>query len=171
NPGSRFSFVETRDLGGSIPARLARIKSLQLGEQFYHDIPVSLPLNSNRYQQPGLAGSLGNGLLGRQRVTFDFPKQRLLIQNTFKRRQMVGGFGFRLAHSNVIEVVLPGSPAQQQGLQVGDRIIAVNGQKAGTAYQIWPRLFINKRVQLTLQRGQQLRDVVLERAHFLPVLN
>lgn len=171
NPGAQFSFVETRDLGGNIPARLARMKSLQLGEQFYHDVPVSLPLNSHRYQQAGLAGSLGNGLLGRQRVTFDFPNQRLLIQNTFQRRRMAGGFGFRLARSNVIEVVLPNGPAQRRGLQVGERIVAVNGQKADAAHQIWPRLFANKRVQLTLQRGNQLRDVVLERAHFLPALN
>ena len=171
NPGAQFSFVETRDLGGNIPARLARMTSLQLGQQFYHDIPVSLPLNNNRYQQADLAGSLGNGLLGRQRVTFDFPNQRLLIQNTFQRRRMAGGFGFRLARSNVIEVVLPNSPAQRSGLQVGERIVAVNGQKADTAHQIWPRLFANKRVQLTLQRGNQLRDVVLERAHFLPALN
>ena len=171
NPDSQFSFVETRDLGGNIPARLARMNSLQLGQQFYHDIPVSLPLNNHRYQQAGLAGSLGNGLLGRQRVTFDFPNQRLSIQNTFQRRRMAGGFGFRLARSNVIEVVLPNSPAQRSGLQVGERIVAVNGQKADTAHQIWPRLFANKRVQLTLQRGNQLRDVVLERAHFLPALN
>lgn len=170
-PGSQFSFIETRDLGGSIPARLARVKQLQLGQQFYRDVPVSLPLNTHRYQQAGLAGSLGNGLLGRQRVTFDFPNQRLLIENNSRKRRMAGGFGFRLATSNVIEVVLPNSPAQRNGLQVGERIVAVNGQRAESANQIWPRLFTDNRVQLTLQRGNQLRDVVLERSHFLPALN
>nr|CAA6830276.1 MAG: PDZ domain (Also known as DHR or GLGF) [uncultured Thiotrichaceae bacterium] len=171
NPETQFSFVETRDLGGNIPARLARIRQLNLGQQSYHDVPVSMPLSSHRYQQAGVAGSLGNGLLRRQQVIFDFPRNRLLVQHKGQGQQMGGGFGFRLAQSNLIEVVLPNSPAQRNGLQVGDRIVAVNGQRANNAYQIWPRLFSDKRVQLTLQRGEQLRDVVLERSHFLPALN
>lgn len=171
SPQTQFSFIETRDLGGSVLARLAQVRQLQLGQQLYHNVPVSLPLNNHRYQQAGVAGSLGNGLLGQQRVTFDFPKQQLLIQRQKSDPRMTGEFGFRLAWSNLIEVVLPNSPAQRGGLQVGDRIVAVNGQRANVANQIWPRLFANRRVQLTVLRGKQLRDVVLERAHFLPALH
>lgn len=171
-----FSFIETRDLGGSIPARLARVSTLQLGNKLFRDIPVSLPLQNHRYQRAAVAGSLGNGLLRQQPVVFDFPGQQLLILGDGDAlrpgQEVAGGFGFRLARSNRIEVVLPGSPAQRSGLQVGERIVAVDNQPTTNAYEIWPRLQQRQRVQLTVQGRQdlQLRRVILQRGRFLPVL-
>ncbi|MEZ5536024.1 MAG: aspartyl protease family protein [Thiolinea sp.] len=170
SPQQSFSFIETRDLGGNIPARLAQVGQLQLGDSLFTDIPVSLPLQNHRYRQSAVAGSLGNGLLGQQPVVFDFPGRKLLVAGRAGNQIADGSFGFRLAQSNMIEVVLENSPAQQSGLQVGERIIAVDGRPTAGAHEIWPHLNGRQQVQLTLQRGNQLRQLSLRRGRFLPAL-
>jgi hypothetical protein len=176
SPQQQFSFIETRDLGGSIPARLARIGQLQLGNKRFNDIPVSLPLRNHRYRRSAVVGSLGNGLLGQQPVVFDFPGRRLLISaaalnNNAANPDVADSFGFRLAQSNIIEVVLPDSPAQRSGLQTGERIIAVDGKPTAHAHEVWLHLNNLQQSQLTLQRGNQLRQILLLRGRFLPLLN
>jgi len=56
----------------------------------------------------------------------------------------------------VVRQVLPGSAAEQAGLQVGDRLLAVEGlpiQRAGDELRIVQRKQPGERVLVTVQRG------------------
>lgn len=171
-------FVEVADLGGTIPTQLARLPSLTLGARQFRNIPVSLPLNSQH--AAGIDGSLGNGILARQEVTFDFPRRRLLLQRFGQRAaELAADFGFLLAQDNRIAVINAHSPAALAGLRRGDRIVALDSIKTPTAsaQTLWKLLFKRQQVQLTIARDTETQadiprrfKVLLRRAHYLPEL-
>jgi hypothetical protein len=78
-----------------------------------------------------------------------------------------GLFGRTVAGVGVEVVTLaPGSPAAQAGLQRGDLIVAVDGQKAPTAADVLRRFRAAEQgsgVLVTVQRGSQFRVFALER--------
>jgi C-terminal processing protease CtpA/Prc len=119
-----------------------------------------------------LAGSIGNGIFTGQTLTFDFPSQHLLLSASRDTDALPGQFGFLLAANNVIEVVLPNSPAARMGLQVGDSILEVNGQNTrdASSHRIWRILDGAQQANVTLARAGTVYSVNLERAYFLPPL-
>ncbi len=182
-------FVEMADLGGSIPTQLARLSTLTLGGRQFRNIPVALPLNSQH--SAGVDGSLGNGILARQEVVFDFPQRRLLL-NSFGQQSadLAGDFGFLLTPDGYISVVNDHSPAAKAVLRRGDRIMAVAGREVVNedAHTIWQLLNQRQQVQLTVLRaatstgdteiienkqslGREERLLIrLQRNHYLPLL-
>lgn len=76
-------------------------------------------------------------------------------------------FGFRsMADDNGVEVVrliMPGSPADVQGLKHGDAIKAINKCIVGKHYQQWLRYYKDESVTFTVERQGQLVDVDIQR--------
>lgn len=167
-PGS--AFIEVEDLGGRMPTQLARLPFLQLGDWQAQHVPVSLPMRSHGFS--GLAGSIGNAMFSGQTVTFDFPNRHLLISAPNGASTLPGGFGFMLAAGNRVEVVLPDSSAAGNGVQVGDQIVAVDGNNTAnsSSHTIWRILDGKDVAHITLLRGGAPYTVMLGRGHFLPGL-
>lgn len=128
-----------RGLGGNLQGSFARVGWLMLGNLRLDDVIVSFAENytseiiSLRMNRDG---TLGSGALGRFKVTFDYLNNRMILEkgNKFNNRfeyNMSGmsfrsfGFGFNLFE---VSEILPGSPADDAGLKVGDVLISLNGK-------------------------------------------
>ena len=70
--------------------------------------------------------------------------------------------------SQVVGFIVPGSPAEQAGLQVGDKIIAINDQPvngfAGSLDSITERIILSRgeRIRFTVERPDTAQPLVLE---------
>lgn len=167
---SSMAFIEIEDLGGRVPTGLALLSNLNMGSWHTSRVPVSLPMRTHGFHH--LAGSIGNGIFTGQTLTFDFPSQHLLLSASRDTDALPGQFGFLLAANNMIEVVLPNSPAAHMGMQVGDSILEVNGQNTrdASSHRIWRILDGAQQANVTLARAGTVYSVNLERAYFLPPL-
>ncbi|WP_298613137.1 aspartyl protease family protein [uncultured Thiothrix sp.] len=167
-PGASLAFIEVEDLGGRVPTGLALLSDLHIGSWQTRQVPVSLPMHTQGFQH--LDGSIGNAIFTGQTLTFDFPSQHLLLSASQDSDALPGQFGFLLAANNVIEVVLPNSPAARMGIQVGDSILEVNGQNTrdASSHRIWRILDEQAQTELKLARAGTIYGVNLERSYFLP---
>ncbi|MDY0104642.1 MAG: PDZ domain-containing protein [Lentimicrobium sp.] len=138
-PKKSIDAIIGRGLGGNLQGSFARVGWLMLGnfrlddvitsfaENYTSEI-ISLKLNRD--------GTLGSGALGRFKVTFDYLNNRMILEKGSKFRapfeyNMSGmsfrsfGFGFNLFE---VSEVIPASPAEDAGLQVGDVILSLDGK-------------------------------------------
>lgn len=125
-------------VGGSARGRVARGGKLMIGSVAVHDPLLEL---STATQGAGaaryVAGNIGGEILRRFTVTFDYANQHLYLKPNehygtpmnYDRSGMwvnAGRSGF------VVKSVMPGGPAAEAGLEVGDLITAVNGKPAAS---------------------------------------
>ena len=83
-----------------------------------------------------VSANIGLGILRQFNLTFDYPRQRLILEpnHFFGQRDVFNRTGFRLRPDPagwVVAQVYPGSPAAAAGLQPGDQVDAINGRTAG----------------------------------------
>lgn len=163
-------------LGGVLHARIARSGTLRLG-----DVSVDRPLVNLHTSTKGvfasgkIQGNIGGRILKRFTVTFDFSRKRMyLLPNKNCGKPMgdsvflnrAGLFFKKSGGSYSVVQVLPESPAADSGIEPGDSILAVNGR---LAKDIDPMMLSdilrnptpNTRVQLTIRKGQETRDVLI----------
>jgi Aspartyl protease/PDZ domain len=131
-------FEATTGFGFGGPARSAvsRALLLKLGS-----VEVRNPVTGLTLQKKGsltsqyVAGNVGAGVLKRFNITFDYARQQLIfernandaLRDTYER----AGWWLNMADGGfeVLDVV-PGGPAAEAGLKVGDRVLAVDGKAA-----------------------------------------
>ena len=134
----RFEGVTGWGVGGPSRSALARADVLKLGS-----VEIKRPVTELTLQTKGAftdaytAGNIGAGVLKRFNLVFDYARQVIYFErnandaqpDVFDRSGMwinvtEGGGSF-----DVVDVIA-GGPAQQAGLQAGDRILTVDGAKA-----------------------------------------
>ena len=82
-----------------------------------------------------VSANIGLGILRQFNLTFDYPRQRLILEpnHFFGQRDVFNRTGLRLqrdAAGWAITNIYPGSPAAQAGLKAGDHILTINGRIA-----------------------------------------
>jgi hypothetical protein len=117
------------------------------------------------------AGNVGAGILKRFNITWDYPHNQIFFEknanyadpDVFDR----AGIWVNLADTGfeVVDVVA-GGPAAEAGLKVGDRILAVDGRKAGNDISLYDfRLRLKEKpgtkVKLDVARGDQTLTITL----------
>jgi hypothetical protein len=126
-----------RGLSGAINGHLGRIKHLTLNSYQLKNVITSYPEHEHvqaKLEQVKRNGNLGNEVLKRFRVIFDYRQSRLILRpNRYYREpfehDMVGvhliteGRDYR---RYVIYRVEPGSPADEAGLLPNDEIVSIN---------------------------------------------
>jgi C-terminal processing protease CtpA/Prc len=88
---------------------------------------------AGRISAVGSIGNIGGQILGRCRVTFDYPRSRIAFEPTdgFERpfeTDMSGMSISRRPEGTMVRYVNPGTPAAESGVQVGDRVVTVDGE-------------------------------------------
>lgn len=120
-----------------------------IGPAIIHNFHV--PVAAIRaYWQRLLAGEVWGGNSGQR--------------GTNPSRPLLGLAGREVDRHFVVTQVFPGLPAQEAGIQVGDRILAVERQEVGSAQDV-ARLLFDKRpgetLRVQLQRGEQRLEIAV----------
>jgi len=130
----KFQGVSGWGLGGPVRSYMVRSQSLKIGQFELHGLIARLSLNkSGATATNSKAGLIGPDVLKRFTFICDYARHRLIFEKNsdFGRRDSYDRAGIWLARKgDAFEVfdVIPGGPADQAGLKVGDQVLAVEGK-------------------------------------------
>lgn len=132
--------IPTGGVGGLFTAHVAHAQSFVLGQQRLDNVVAMLTRkDAGATGNPSEAGNIGQDILSRYNVHFDYRRQQMVLMSRAKTPAWHYGMaGFRAEkkqdHPDRFDVinVMPGSPAQQAGLKQGDAIVAANGKPAAS---------------------------------------
>ena len=157
------------EAGGEYRRRIGRLKRLQLGRFIIENPTVSLSENVE-----GEGGTLGEEILRRFKVIFDFSHHRMILEpnSHFKELYEEDMSGISLTPEEIdgaklfrIRQVVANTPASEAGLQSGDLITAIDAQPAAdfTEGHI-ERMFTQdgREFALTIKRGEKVLQARLK---------
>lgn len=140
-PKKNIDAVLGRGLGGTIIGKIGRINSLSLGNYQLENLVANFPIdyipkdttreNNRKYRN----GSIGGDLLSRFTVVFDFSNEKIYLKKntSFKKKfyYNLSGLTVRARGSRLrdfeISDVRKNTTAEKCGIQVGDRLLVLNG--------------------------------------------
>lgn len=138
-PERVISTTIAQGLGGAVKGNVGRVKSVTMANQeignvvtYFQQVDPEVVDSTQLLLREGV---LGNSLLRRYNLVVDYVNKKVFVRPTSKTRKpitfdrsglLISATGPQLTRF-VITSVLPGSPAEEAGLKVGDRIKAING--------------------------------------------
>lgn len=158
-------------VGGPARSRVARAREFRLG-----DIAVAAPVIDLTQQKRGMfadsymAGNVGAGVLRRFHLVFDYAHQQIWFERNrdYATADVFDRAGLWINRSgDELEVVdvYAGGAAAQAGLNVGDRIVTIDGKRVGDALPDVRRRFRSEaagtRMRLVVRSGTTEREAVL----------
>lgn len=169
----RIEMPVGRGIGGITYGEIARAEMLNIGP-----FALKQPLLQMSKQKTGVdastavGGRIGATVLSRFSVTFDYSRNKLYLIKSANLNDPFPGDRSGLAvdkadyYFTVIHVV-PGSPGAEAGVQVGDQVMAVDGQPINKIRPLTMRNYLRaapgKKVRLTLRdkEGKETREVTI----------
>lgn len=115
--------------------RLLTVGDVTLAGETFEDVPADVPHSWIRRRANQPQANLGIELIRQFRVTTDFTRGRLWLRRRSVTepfwRDQTGFMAVSRGDYREVVMVVPGGPAERAGLQLGDRIIAIDGRPAG----------------------------------------
>ncbi|HET7226186.1 MAG TPA: aspartyl protease family protein [Candidatus Eisenbacteria bacterium] len=130
--------IEGGGFGGTFSNRLVRMQSLQVGRFAWRRPLVTLTqATSGAFTSEDYAGNVGNRVLERFKVTFDYDGRKVYLEPGAKYAAADhfarGGLQLALENDQVIAMgVLAGSAADAAGLREGDQVVSIDGKPIRT---------------------------------------
>ena len=165
-------------VGGGYSETHAAAKAFAFAGQTYHDVPVSIPqVTSGFFATRGVAGNLGSGFLSRFTVVFDYKAQTVTfipnrdVAMPFRADRIGWSLGQEDLSDFEVHQVVPGGPAANAGIAVGDRITAFAGNQVAAGFglgDLFPYSTGNAPFTVTLDRAGVGRTVTLMPRKLLP---
>jgi len=156
-------------IGGKVRMNLTVIKEFKLGPYRFRNVPTYIFEDTyNVTSYPYLAGLIGNDILRRFNVIFNYAKRDIyMVPNTHFRDPFDYAYsGFELYYiDGKIEIgsVSENSPAANAGIKEHDVVVAVNNDFSQNFNKYKSAILAsNTKVRLILQRDGQLIDVDLK---------
>jgi hypothetical protein len=154
---------EGEGVGGSITMNMTVIKELKVGPYRFRNVPTYVFNDDyNVTSYPYLAGLIGNDLLRRFNIIFNYQKKDIhLVPNSHFREPFDYSYsGIELYFiDNKIEIgnIAEGSPAEDAGLKEGDIVVSVNNNFSQNFNQYKTALqSTNERLKLIIRRNGEL---------------
>jgi len=165
-------------VGGGYSETRAAAKTFAFAGRTYHDVPVSVPqVTSGFFATRGVAGNLGSGFLSRFTVVFDYKAQTVTfipnrdVAMPFRADRIGWSLGQEDLSDFEVHQVVPGGPAANAGIAVGDHITAFAGKQVAAAFglgDLSPYSTGNAPFTITLDRAGVGRTVTLRPRKLLP---
>jgi hypothetical protein len=166
--GTSTNYINSLSVNG-------RLDKLVLGPFAVSDVPVGLSLGESGFvANPDYAGLIGNAILNRFRVIFDYSHKQLILEATSRLHEPFSAtrsFGILLIAQGpeletlVIARVTKDSPAEQAGLRRGDIIMAIDETQSTALTLEQVQLFLNhegRKYLLTVRRGAEILKLPVE---------
>lgn len=124
--------TQAQGMAGKLQMRLTVVKEVKVGPYRFRQVPTYLYQDDfNVTSYPFTGGLLGNDLLRRFNMIFNYPKREIhLLPNSHFNEPFdyaYTGLGvYYIDGKIIIEDVIEGSPAAKAGFKAGDEIFAVN---------------------------------------------
>jgi hypothetical protein len=156
-------------IGGKISMNVTIVKELKLGPYRFRNIPTYIFEDAfNVTSYPYLGGLIGNDILRRFNVIFNYPKRDIhMVPNSHFRDPFDYSYsGMELYFINgQIEMgdVAKGSPAELAGIKQGDIVVAVNNDFSQNFNKYKSALLTpNAKVKLVLRRNGELMQAEMK---------
>ena len=130
----RTQKVDGVGFGGSFTSEIGRLRSMNIGPYEWDDPLVSVAhATEGAFASEDFAGNIGNRILERFRVTFDYERRHVYLEpgRRYHERDHLTRCGVLLTRTDgVVRVasVLHGSPADRGGLREGDQVLKLEGR-------------------------------------------
>ena len=150
--------TQAEGVGGKMSMRLTTIKHLKVGPYRFRHVPTFLfkdEFNVTNY--PFVGGLLGNDILRRFNITFNYAKQQVhLVPNLHFKDEFDYAYSglsiYFIDEKIMVDDVVPGSPAEKAGFKKEDIVVAINNNTSNNIQEY-------KTIMQTL--GQKLRFLVI----------
>lgn len=150
--------IEAQGLGGKKIMAITIIKEVKIGPYIFRKVPTHLLDDEyNVTSYPYIGGLIGNDILRRFNLIFNYPKREVhLLPNTHFRDPFdysyIGMSIYNIDGKIVIDEVIKNSPAVKAGFQKGDVILAVNNNFSND---------INQYKNLLQSQGERVRVLIV----------
>jgi hypothetical protein len=130
----RTQKVDGVGFGGSFESETGRLRSMNIGPYEWDDPIVSVAhATEGAFASEDFAGNIGNRILERFRVTFDYERRHVYLEpgRRYQERDHLTRCGVLLSREGQdvrVANVLFGSPADRGGLRAGDQVLQLAGQ-------------------------------------------
>jgi len=134
----RTQLVDGVGFGGSFTSEIGRLRSMNIGPYEWEDPIVSVAhATEGAFASEDFAGNIGNRILERFRVTFDYERRHVYLEPgaRYHDRDHLTRCGLLMTRSEgLVRVasVLSGSPADRGGLRDGDEVLKLAGRDIAT---------------------------------------
>ncbi len=160
--------TQAEGMGGKLQMRLTIIKEVKIGPYKFRSVPVYLYRdNYNVTSYPFTGGLLGNDLLRRFNMVFNYPNREIhLLPNSHYNESFdyaYTGLGIYLVNGKiVVEDVIKGSPADKGNFQVNDEVIAVE-KNFSQNMQVYKNLLQKpfETIKVLVKRGSVLKELTI----------
>jgi hypothetical protein len=155
-----------RGVSGPVLGKNGRVRRVELGEFAFESVVVGFPVEEQ--QRPGGAdhhdGNLGEGILKRFNLTFDYAGKRLLLEKAqgfaepFEVEMSGLALDWQPDATLLVRGVLPRSPAAAAEIREGDRLLAIDGRPTSALGEDGLRkalLAEGKELRLSIRRGDE----------------
>ena len=130
----RTQRVDGVGFGGTFTSEIGRLQSMNIGPYEWEDPIVSVThATEGAFASEDFAGNIGNRILERFRVTFDYERRHVYLEpgKRYHERDHLTRCGLLMTRTDsVVRVasVLYGSPADRGGLREGDEVLKLEGR-------------------------------------------
>jgi hypothetical protein len=160
--------TQAEGVGGKLQMRLTVVRRLKIGPYNFYNVPTYLYSDSfNLTSYPFVGGLVGNDLLRRFNIIFNYPAREIhLLPNSRFREPFdyaYTGLAIYFEENQVkVEAVVPGSPAEKAGILEGDVLISVANNFSNNI-MAYKTILQNsgERIRLILQRNNKLMELYI----------
>ena len=160
--------TQAEGMGGKLQMRLTVVKEVKIGPYRFHAVPTYLYKdNYNVTSYPFTGGLLGNDLLRRFNIVFNYPNREIhLSPNSHFGENFdyaYTGLGMYYVEGKImVEDVIPGSPADKAHFKINDEVIAVD-KNVSLQMQAYKNILQtpNATIKIIVKRGGILKELTI----------